>query len=266
MKNYSTVCLLLLIAIVGVFTLDVYLPCMPAMASNFNVSILQITYTFTAFSAVFALVQLFHGSLSDFLGRKPIIVVGLSIAAVATYFCIQAHTYKMLFFARIIQAIGISSFVVVNAIIRDLYIGSKAIQVRTLVTMASGISISIAPTIGGLLQTLFGWQGGFIASLILIVVALLYTILFFNESINKNTDSLRSISRIVKSYASLFTDRIYVCHIIQAMLAYTVHFSFIILSSTIFMGVLGENPRFRLFNVFIWWELFSLWFVFNMVS
>lgn len=242
MKNTSTIILLVLIAIVGVFTLDVYLPGMPSMAEQFGVSLTDITYTFTAFSVVFAFSQLFHGTLSDVVGRKPIIVSGLAIAAVATFFCINAKSYESLLACRVLQALGISAFVVVNAIIRDLYTGARAVQVRTLVATASGISISIAPTIGGLLQDRFSWQGGFIASLLLIVIALIYALLGFKESnVNRSNERMR-MNQIISSYAELFLNRSYLIHITLAMLAYTVHFSFIILSANIFIELLGATP------------------------
>jgi DHA1 family bicyclomycin/chloramphenicol resistance-like MFS transporter len=242
MENLSTLLLLVLIAVVGVFTLDVYLPGMPSMAAQFDVSLTQISYTFTAFSVMFAIMQLVHGTLSDVIGRKPVVLGGLSIAALATFFCIKAESYETLFAARLLQAMGISAFVVVNAIIRDLYAGVRAVQVRTLVATASGISISIAPTIGGLLHNSYDWQGGFIASLILIIMALVYAALFFNESnVNRSAVNLR-LSELFKSYVSLFSDRNYLTHIVQAMLAFTVHFSFIIMSARIFVELLGKTP------------------------
>jgi Bcr/CflA subfamily drug resistance transporter len=242
MKNFSTVFLLGLIAVVGVFTLDVYLPGMPAMAKEFGVSVTQIGFTFTGFAIVFAISQLFHGILSDRMGRKPVLLGGLGVAAIATLFCITSKSYDSLLSARILQAIGISSFVVVNAIIRDLYTGSDAIQVRAFVTTMSGISISVAPTIGGLLQNHFDWQGGFVASLLLIIVAFVYAFMFFSES-NTNTIKQKfSFSKLIKSYSKLFSDRCYLLYIIQATLAYTVHFTFIILSASLFMDLLGFTP------------------------
>lgn len=242
MKDKSTLIMLLLIAVVGVFTLDVYLPSIPSMASEFDVSLTEITYTFTAFSIVFAITQLIHGTLSDVFGRKPIMLAGLVIAGVATLLCMAAESYQALFASRMLQVVGISSFVVVNAIIRDLYTGAKAVQVRTMVATASGVSISIAPTIGGLLEEIFKWQGGFLASLILIMIALIYAFIFFHESKINRSSSRPSISALWKSYISLFKDQAYVIHVFLAMLAYTVHFSFIILSATIFIDVLGKTP------------------------
>jgi DHA1 family bicyclomycin/chloramphenicol resistance-like MFS transporter len=242
MENLSTLLLLVLIAVVGVFTLDVYLPGMPSMAVQFDVSLTQISYTFTAFSVMFAIMQLVHGTLSDVIGRKPVVIAGLSIAAIATFFCIRAETYAALFAARLVQAMGISAFVVVNAIIRDLYTGVRAVQVRTLVATASGISISIAPTVGGLLHNSYNWQGGFIASLILIIMALIYASFFFKESnVNRSAVTLR-LTELFKSYVALFSDRGYLIHIVQAMLAFTVHFSFIIMSAQIFVELLGKTP------------------------
>lgn len=258
MKNISTIILLVLIAIVGVFTLDVYLPGMPSMAKQFDVSLTDITYTFTAFSVVFAFSQLFHGTLSDVVGRKPIIVSGLAIAAVATLLCINAKTYESLLVSRILQALGISAFVVVNAIIRDLYTGTAAVQVRTLVATTSGISISIAPTIGGLLQDKFNWQGGFIASLLLIVIALVYAMLVFEESnVNRSKAGLQ-VKQIITSYAELFQKQNYLIHVTLAMLAYTVHFSFIILSANLFIQLLGATPLVFGYLMFVYGGIYFL--------
>lgn len=242
MKNISTLLLLLLIAIVGVFTLDVYLPSMPSMAAQFDVTLTEIIYTFTAFSIVFAFTQIIHGTLSDVVGRKPVVIGGLAIAAVATFYCINANTYLQLFAARMLQAIGISAFVVVNAIIRDLYTGVRAVQVRTMVATASGISISIAPTVGGYLQNSYDWQGGFIASFVLIIIALVYTLFFFNESNLNRVQVNGKFSTLAQSYISLYSRPEYLIHVTLAMLAYTVHFSFIILSAKIFIELLGKTP------------------------
>lgn len=258
MKSISTIILLILIAIVGVFTLDVYLPGMPSMADQFGVSITDISYTFTAFSIVFAISQVFHGVLSDAIGRKPVVVLGLGTAAIATFFCINAVTYNSLFAARMLQAVGISSFVVVNAIIRDLYAGSKAVQIRTLVATTSGISISIAPTIGGLLQNQLGWQGGFIASLILIIIALIYALLIFEESHYARSKYDLRLNALILSYKQLFRCPNYIIHVCLAMLAYTVHFSFIILSATIFVELLGATPLVFGYLMFVYGGVYFL--------
>lgn len=242
MKNYSTIVLLVFIATIGVFTLDVYLPGMPAMAKEFGVSINQISRTFTVFSMVFAVSQIFYGVLSDYLGRKPVLLCGLFIALISTSFCIMAKNYEFLLLARIFQALGISVFVVVNAIIRDLYTGTTAIQIRTLITTVSGISISIAPTIGGLLQSHLDWQGGFIVSLILIALAFLYAIRYFPESNKNKLQEKFNFTSVAKSYLHLFSDKNYIIQVFLATLAYTVHFSFIIMSAKIFIELLGFNP------------------------
>lgn len=242
MKNLSTIILLCLVAVVGVFTLDVYLPGMPSMAQEFGVSIDQISLTFAIFSMIYAISQLFHGVISDYIGRKPILIGGLSIAAIGTLFCIYAKSYESLLAARILQATGISVFVVVNAIVRDLYEGKIAIQVRTLILTMSGISISIAPTVGGLLQDSLNWEGGFIASFILIIVTLIYAVLMFSESNQLKRSDQLNLVLFTKSYIKLFSDHNFVMYAFLSTLAYSVHFAFILMSAKIFIELLGFNP------------------------
>lgn len=242
MKNFSTLFLLSLIAIVGVFTLDVYLPGTSAMAKEFGVEISDIALTFCWFSIIFAFSQLFHGKISDYMGRKPVLISGLITAALATCLCIYSKNYILLVAARILQAIGISVFVVVQAIIRDLYDGNAAVRARILVTTVSGISISIAPTIGGLLQDRFSWQGGFFASLFLILMTLIYAVIFYRESnINRDKSKLKLIS-FIYSYFALITRKQYFIYVMLATLAYTIHFTFIIVSAYIFINLLGYTP------------------------
>lgn len=237
-NNYSTIILLGLIAIVGVFTLDVYLPGIPSMANEYNVSIPQICLTFTGFSIVFSVFQIFYGVMSDYYGRKPILLIGLFMAGLASLLCMQANNFNTFFAFRLMQALGISVFVVLNAIIRDLYINTQAIRVRTYVTIVSGI----APSIGGLLENKFGWRGGFEASLLLIVIAFLYTSMFFAES-NKILERKKFRTKnIVNSYYALISQKDYLTNILMVTLAYTVHFSFIILSAQIFIKQLEFTP------------------------
>lgn len=258
MSNIYNIILLGMVAIVGVFTLDVYLPSIPSMADDFNVASNQICLTFTAFSIAFAISQLFYGMLSDYVGRKIILMTGLAIAAIATLLCVYANSFESLLIARILQAIGISVFVVVNAIIRDLYTGVKAIQIRTFVNTMSGISISIAPTIGSLLLDRYSWRGSFIVSLVLITITFLYALLFFSETNKQQKKTNFSMSSAMRSYKQLFSSKNYLLNIIIVTLAYTIHFSFIVVSTDIFIKLLGFNPLTFGYLMFIYGGIYFL--------
>jgi MFS transporter, DHA1 family, multidrug resistance protein len=102
--------LVFLVTTVGIFPLDVYLPSMPQMANIFGVSVPQIASTISYFTLAFALMQLANGLLSDALGRKVILLLGLFVGGIATMGLLFVKSYSALITLRVVQALGLSSF------------------------------------------------------------------------------------------------------------------------------------------------------------
>jgi DHA1 family bicyclomycin/chloramphenicol resistance-like MFS transporter len=118
--------------------------------------------------------QLVVGPLSDRFGRRPVVLCGLALSVSASLAAIAATSIGALIGARIVQAIGASTGIVIGrAIVRDLYDRERAAGMLGLVTTAMVIAPMIAPMIGGLLDTAFGWEAiflfiaGFAASILL---------------------------------------------------------------------------------------------------
>ena len=230
--------ILILIAISGVFTLDVYLPGIPDATQSLSATIAQLNFTFTLFSIVFACGQLVWGPLSDKFGRKPILLFGLTLASCATIACAFSVEYWQLLCLRGLQAIGASCFVVLNAIVRDLYDGGVATRWRAHLAAVSGLSISIAPSIGALSVSALGWRGTFIASSIVLIVTLVMIKCFYLETGTRNHTS--NTQQILKNYLSLLTNNIdYLMHTLQGAFAYSVHFCFVILSPYLIIDIIG---------------------------
>ena len=231
MQPLSLKLVLTLVAISGVFTLDVYLPGVPSTAKELSSTLGQINITFTAFAITFAFAQLILGPLSDHYGRKPILLLGLVLAVITTFLCAFAFAYWQLLILRILQALGVSSFVVLNAIVRDLHDGPQATRWRAYLAAVSGIAIAIAPAFGSLAVKYVGWQGTFLLSDIILFFTLITVLLCYQETCHKEKHYLR---KVLHTYMQLFSRQgSFILHTIQAAFAYSVHFSFILLSPLI---------------------------------
>ena len=164
------------LAMIGPFSIDTYLPAFPAIAADLNASVLQVQQSLTAYLVLFAAMTLWHGAISDALGRRRTILAGLALYAIASLFCAFATRIEILWLGRAIQGIaGGVGFVVGRAVIRDLYHGPQAQRLMANVTVIFAIAPAIAPMIGGQLQYFFNWHGVFF------FLALLACVLFFGS-------------------------------------------------------------------------------------
>src|SRR6185436_37832 len=107
--------------------------------------------------------MLFHGTLSDSFGRRPVILANLALFIVATLGCAAARDFAQLLAFRALQGVSAGAGMVVGrAIIRDTYEGFAAQRLMSLVTMIFGIAPAIAPVIGGWLLSRYSWHAIFV--------------------------------------------------------------------------------------------------------
>jgi MFS family permease len=102
--------LILLIALVGFFSMDIYFPSLPAMSEYFNVSQGTVQTTLTTFLCGFGFSQIIYGPLSDYYGRRPILLIGFFIYLAGSLFLSSTENISTLLLARFIQGGGVHSF------------------------------------------------------------------------------------------------------------------------------------------------------------
>jgi DHA1 family bicyclomycin/chloramphenicol resistance-like MFS transporter len=193
--------LVILIALLSAFvplSTDLYLPALPGMSTYFNVGIEKINLTLTFFFIFYAAGTLIWGPLSDRYGRKPILLIGLSIYVAASGFCSLTDSLVGLIVCRILQATGGSAAgAVATAIVKDSYSGRQRESVLAIVSSMVTISPAVAPVLGAFLLKVMSWRGIFWSLAIIGAVALIGT-LFFEESIEQ-----RNSTRLFQSFARM---------------------------------------------------------------
>jgi DHA1 family bicyclomycin/chloramphenicol resistance-like MFS transporter len=161
-RHWPLAALLATLTMIGPFAIDGYLPAFAAMREEFGVAPLAIQQTLSAYLLAFAFMLLWHGALSDAFGRRPVVLVAMTVFAIATLACAIAGNVESLWLARTLQGLCAGAPMVAGrAIIRDRFHGAEAQKVMSQVTLIFGVAPAIAPVIGGALLETFGWRSIF---------------------------------------------------------------------------------------------------------
>ncbi len=146
----------------GPFSIDTYLPSFRSIAAEFHLGVDAVQQTLTVFLLAMAVMTLFHGTLSDAVGRRPVILGGLAIYFAASVGAALANSFSSLLFCRLLQGMSAGAGLVVGrAMIRDRFSGPDAQTVMSYTTIVFGLAPVVAPILGGWLEVMFGWRSVF---------------------------------------------------------------------------------------------------------
>jgi DHA1 family bicyclomycin/chloramphenicol resistance-like MFS transporter len=161
-RSWAFAAMLASLSMLGPFAIDMYLPAFGAIAAEFDTSAIAVQQTLSAYLFAYAFMMLWHGALSDAWGRRPVLLGGLAVYAVASLGCAIAGNIESLWLFRTLQGLSAGAGLVVGrAVIRDRFHGADAQRVMSQVTLVFGIAPALAPVIGGALLNLVGWRAIF---------------------------------------------------------------------------------------------------------
>ena len=192
-------------AMLGPFSIDTYLPAFPEIEASLDASAIQVQQTMTAYLLAFAVMILWHGALSDALGRRIVILVSLVVFVVASFGCASAHSIQYLWAFRILQGVSAGAGIVVGrAMVRDLYSGPEAEKLLALVTMIFAIAPAIAPILGGWIVAAFDWRTIFLVLFMYSALLLWACWRLLPETLPVSQRQLFNASSLWASYKSVF--------------------------------------------------------------
>ena len=160
--RWALAVLLALLGMLGPFSIDTYLPAFSGIARSLGATPAEMQQTLSAYLFGFAFMNLFHGALSDSLGRRPVVLWGIAVFTLASAGCAMSQSIGQLVFFRALQGLSTGAGIVVSrAVIRDMFPPAQAQKVMSQVTIYFGVAPAIAPLIGGWLFVHLDWQSIF---------------------------------------------------------------------------------------------------------
>jgi DHA1 family bicyclomycin/chloramphenicol resistance-like MFS transporter len=235
--------LLALLTAVGPMSVDFYLPSLPEIGRVFDASLPQVQLTLSGYLVCFAVGQIVYGPISDHIGRKPVLLTALALYVAVCLGCAIARSIEMLIALRCLQAFGVAAApVLARAMVRDLYHGVRAGRELARMGSITALAPIVAPSLGGVLQTTFGWRSAFLAMAGLSFGAIVLIMRLLPETMKQPPAHAFSLPAIVRSYREFLRHRSYRVYLGIVAAAYGGLFAWISGSSFVLQDLYGLSP------------------------
>ncbi len=150
------------LAMFGPFSIDTVFPAFPVMARDLGVGKVAMQQTISVYLIGYAAMSLFHGPISDAIGRKKVLLSGIVVFTLASVGAALATDMTVMLFYRALQGLSAGvGLIVGRAVVRDCLHGDDAQRLMSQVSMIFGIAPAIAPVIGGWVLGWSNWHGIF---------------------------------------------------------------------------------------------------------
>lgn len=224
--------------------IDAYLPALPSMARDLAATDSAVQLTLTALLVGLALGQVVAGPLSDAVGRRLPVLVGMAGFTLASLACIVAPNVEVLVALRFVQGLtGAAGVVCSRAIVRDLYEGVDAARAFARLLLVMGAAPVLAPALGALVLRGTSWRGVFgvlaLAGALLLVVGAV----MLKETLPPELRRPAGPRSVLRTFGRLLRDRPFVLHALAGGLSFSAMFAYIAGSSFVLQEVYGLSPQ-----------------------
>ena len=238
--TFALTTLLAALTALGPLSMDMYLPSLPEIARVLQAPPARVQLTISSYLIGFAVGQVIYGPLSDRHGRRPVLLAALAAYVTSTLICAVTQSIDPLIGARFLQGIGGSGTIVLaRAMVRDAYSGARAGRELSLMGSISAFAPIVAPMIGGVLQTAFGWRANFVVMGGAAVIAMLVAGRLLPETLRQRAHGPFSLSRIVGSYGSVLRHRGFIANLAILTISYAGLFAWISGAAFVLQGIYG---------------------------
>ncbi|HEY4066031.1 MAG TPA: multidrug effflux MFS transporter [Burkholderiaceae bacterium] len=249
--RWTLTVLLACLSMLGPFSIDTFLPAFTGIAHALDATPVQMQQTLSAYLFGFAVMNLFHGSLSDSFGRRPVVLCGMAVFALASIGCALSQHIGQLVFFRAVQGISAGAGIVVSrAVIRDMFPPADAQRVMSQVTIYFGVAPAIAPIVGGLLFVHVGWHSifWFLTAVSTLLWALNYRML--PETLHASQRQPFNVPNLLRGYWEMGSSARFMMLALASGVPFNGMFLYV-LSAPVFLGEHLNLPPQRFFWLFL---------------
>jgi len=228
----------------GPFAIDTYLPSFDSIGTELGATPLQVQQTLTAYILPFAVMALWHGALSDSLGRRRVVLIGLFLFSAASIGAAFSQSIEALWMWRALQgAVGGVGMTVGRAVVRDVADGPIAQRMLSQTTMMFALAPAIAPILGGWLQTLAGWRSVFIFLALISLCLALLCWRMLPETLPPEKRQSMQPGPMARAYRELATSGAFLRLAGALALNFAGFFVYVLAAPAFLTGVMGLGPR-----------------------
>ncbi|MEO1066873.1 MAG: multidrug effflux MFS transporter [Pseudomonadota bacterium] len=233
---------LVAISMVAPAGINIIAPSMPAFVAVFETDYGTVQLTLSLFLVAIAVAQLIIGPLSDFFGRRPVVLYGMLLSLLGSMMCISASTIEVFILGRIVQGIGAcAGIVLARTIVRDLFERERAASMIGYVTMSMAVAPMIVPLIGGALQEYIAWWGSSVFMLLFTFAVFLVALKDLYET-NPYLGQRTTAKTLARHYAHLISDKRFVAFTATNAFSSAVYFTFMGGAPLVSSAVLDLSP------------------------
>ena len=221
-------------------TTDLYLPALPAMKEGFGATMTQAQLTLSALLLAFGCSQLAWGPLSDRIGRRPVLLIGMVAYTVSALGCALATSMEALIFGRMVQGAAMGAGVMcARAIVRDLYKPLEGARVMSKGLSGLGVIACLSAPLGGLLSDWMGWRAAMLALAVFGAATLGLLGWRFSESLAQRNPRATQPREVLRTWGQILRHPTFLTFSVLTAASYGGLFTFLASSSFVFIKVLG---------------------------
>ncbi len=180
---------LIALSALAILPLNMFVPSLPNIARDLGADFALVNLAVAGYAIATAVAHLVAGAMSDRFGRKPVALAALAIYTLASIGCSLATDIATFLVCRMFQATVIAGYAVSLAAIRDTSDEGGAASSIGYVSSAWAVAPMIGPTVGGLLDSAFGWRANFVAFAVLGLAGLWLVAFHLKETNHQRTAS-----------------------------------------------------------------------------